>query len=371
MTRYDEQQTMTSNGFFDTLDLQDTFRLVHGDKIDFSFRKQSRIDRMYVNEALHGSVKSFSHISVLGRELDHKMIEIEIAESIEIGKGYWKFNTSLLRDKEYTEMIKNTIREEKEELHSGVWDSVADWWEYLKYLLRVLTIDYCKQKEKRRRQYLAVLKREMENLESDIFFNIDSENARAQVQDIYTILEKEEARRAEGCRVRARIPNFETSEPSIAYLSGMEKSKGGRNLIYALKDPQGHVKSGSENVIKIAHEFYTDLFTSQHMDEEVQHTILEKLDQTVPSVLKRKCDEQITKDELSNSLRSMQNNKSPGSDGFPAEFWKFFWSEVSDEFLMVVDWVYDTGRLTKSMSEAIIRLLYKKGDRMDIRLTAK
>ena len=38
-----------------------------------------------------------------------KMIEIEIAEDIEIGKGYWKFNTSLLRDKEYTEMIKNTI----------------------------------------------------------------------------------------------------------------------------------------------------------------------------------------------------------------------------------------------------------------------
>ena len=120
MMYYDEQQTMSSNGFFEALDLQDTFRLVHGDKIDFSYGNQSRIDRIYVNEALHGNIKNYNHISVLGRELDHKMIEIEIAEDIEIGKGYWKFNTSLLRDKEYTEMIKNTIREEKEELHSGV-----------------------------------------------------------------------------------------------------------------------------------------------------------------------------------------------------------------------------------------------------------
>ena len=100
----------------------------------------------------------------------------------------------------------------------------------------MITINYCKEKEKKRRDYLAVLRREMEILENDVFYNIDSENARVQLQEIYSILEKEDARRAEGCRVRARVPNFETSEPSIAYLSSMEKSKGGRNLIYALKD---------------------------------------------------------------------------------------------------------------------------------------
>ena len=62
---------------------------------------------------------------------------------------------------------------------------------------------------------------------------------------IYHLLEKEEARRAEGCRVRARVPNFEGKEPGIAYISRMEKSASGRNLIYALKDSQGRVRYGT------------------------------------------------------------------------------------------------------------------------------
>ena len=241
MLDYDIRQTTLSEAFFETLELEDAYRLIHGDKIEFSFAKKSRIDRIYVNESFHGKIKSFNFTTVLGRELDHKMMELEIAEDIELGRGYWKFNTSLLKDNDYTEMIKETIRTAKLELHSGEWDNVADWWEYLKALIRMITINYCKDKEKRRRDYIAVLRREMEILENDIFYNINSENARAQLQEIYSILEKEDARRAEGCRVRARVPNFETSEPSIAYLSSMEKSKGGRNLIYALKDEQGQL----------------------------------------------------------------------------------------------------------------------------------
>ena len=63
----------------------------------------------------------------------------------------------------------------------------------------------------------------------------------------------------------------------------------------------------------------------------------------------------------------MPNGKSPGSDGLPAEFWKFFWSEISNDFKLVTDNIYQTGKLTNSMSGGIIKLLYKKGDRFDVR----
>ena len=40
------------------------------------------------------------------------------------------------------------------------------------------------------------------------------------------------------------------------------------------------------------------------------------------------CDIDITMEECGKSLKALQNNKSPGSDGFTTEFYKFFWSDI-------------------------------------------
>ena len=369
MNDYDKAQANISNPVFEALGLDDAFRLRHGDKIDYSFKRQSesRIDRIYVNEPLQGKIKDCKYKQVLGRERDHRMVEVNVIEEIELGKGYWKFNTSLLRDDIYTQLIKGTIAEAKLELNNGEWDNIEEWWEYLKMLLRTVTIDYCKDKEEKRKDYMAVLYRKITILENDLFYNIDKEKTETELSEVKKQIEKEEQRKAEGHRIRARVPNFETEEGNIAYLSQMEKWQSGRNLIYALKDNQDNIKLGTQNVLNIAHEFYKDLFTSQPMDEQAQNEILSKLDKQVPEPLKIKFEQEITIEELTDSVRKMANGKSPGSDGFPAEFWKFFWKDIENEFKSLVDWIYTTGKLTNSMSGAIIRLLYKKGDRLDVK----
>ena len=138
------------------------------------------------------------------------------------------------------------------------------------------------------------------------------------------MLEEEEARRAEGHRVRARVPDFEGKEPGIAYISKMEKFRAGRNLIYALRDKEGRVRYGTKGVLDIAYDFYTDLYTSQGTDAQIQDRILGALDASLSEGSRDMCDARVTIEELAESLRGLQNGKSPGSDGFPAEFWKFF-----------------------------------------------
>ena len=44
----------------------------------------------------------------------NKMVFVEIDEGLEMGKGYWKFNTSNLRDQKYNDEIKQTWAEIKE-----------------------------------------------------------------------------------------------------------------------------------------------------------------------------------------------------------------------------------------------------------------
>ena len=53
----------------------------------------------------------------------------------------------------------------------------------------------------------------------------------------------------------------------------------------------------------------------------IQGRNISKLDTDTAETL----DKEISETEVLNVLKAMKNNKSPGSDGFTAEFYKFFW----------------------------------------------
>ena len=45
------------------------------------------------------------------------------------------------------------------------------------------------------------------------------------------------------------------------------------------------------------------------------------------------CEGIISEDEVFKSLKSMENNKSPGNDGLSKEFYECFWNEIKNPFL--------------------------------------
>ena len=47
-----------------------------------------------------------------GYRRDHSLVKLSLnLNKIQMGKGYWKFNNSLLKDNEYIRQIKNVIKE--------------------------------------------------------------------------------------------------------------------------------------------------------------------------------------------------------------------------------------------------------------------
>ena len=44
----------------------------------------------------------------------------------------------------------------------------------------------------------------------------------------------------------------------------------------------------------------------------------------------------ISEDEVFKSLKSMENNKSPGNDGLSKEFYECFWNEIKNPFLAFI-----------------------------------
>ena len=75
-------------------------------------KKQARLDFYLVSETLFQFV--IDSDIVAGYRTDHSgiILKLKLQEN-ERGRGYWKFNNTLLKDKKYIEEIKNTIEEVK------------------------------------------------------------------------------------------------------------------------------------------------------------------------------------------------------------------------------------------------------------------
>ena len=70
-------------------------------------------------------------------------------------------------------------------------------------------------------------------------------------------------------------------------------------------------------------------------------------------------DGKLTIDEISSSLKSMKNNKSPGIDRFPAEFCKVFWSKLKFVIFRALNSGYGNGEMSTSLKQCIISSIAK------------
>jgi hypothetical protein len=96
------------------------------------------------------------------------IVSIPIATDVQttVGKGLWKFNNSLLADKEYTGQIKNK-NGEWEDKYTYLKDKGLKW-EIIKSEIRSHTIGYCSIKNKEKKAYENELLKELREIEIEM-----------------------------------------------------------------------------------------------------------------------------------------------------------------------------------------------------------
>ena len=72
------------------------------------------------------------------------------------------------------------------------------------------------------------------------------------------------------------------------------------------------------------------------------------------------CEGIVSEDEVFKSLKSKDNNKSPGNDGLSKEFYECFWDEVKKPFLASIHKAFLNQELSTSQKQAVIKMLEKK-----------
>ena len=85
-------------------------------------------------------------------------------------------------------------------------------------------------------------------------------------------------------------------------------------------------------ILKQTKQFYEKLYKKQdclkrvNLSTEIPYNDIPKS----PENQKQSLEEEISLPELTSTLTRMQHNKSPGSDGFTADFFKVFWIDVGN-----------------------------------------
>ena len=73
----------------------------------------------------------------------------------------------------------------------------------------------------------------------------------------------------------------------------------------------------------------------------------------------------LLKHECLIALKKMSNNKTPGTDGLTAEFYKYFGSDIEDVVVDSFNYGFQTGRFSISQRRGIISLIPKKNKNLE------
>ena len=118
------------------------------------------------------------------------------------------------------------------------------------------------------------------------------------------------------------------------------------------------IKTDPFNILSEQKLFYQDPCTSKNIKVDSTQTaksFLSNLD--IPRLTeeqKLSCEGKITPEECAAVLENFQNNKSPGNDGIPVEFYKKFWSLLSESFMKCVNECFESGEMSLSQKQAVI-----------------
>lgn len=343
------------------LGLIDYYRILNPDKKIFTWRrktpfKQGRLDYILISENLSNITETVSIKS--GYRSDHSVVVYELKfNSFVRGKGLWKFNNNLLHDKIYVEKVKKLIVSVKDQYNNSIDESA--FLDILLMEIRGITISYSsyrkRENDKIEKQLISDIN-ELEN-STDFDFSLLEEK-----QATLETLRKEKLR---GHFIRSRAKWIDEGEKPTKYFCHLESRNFLNKIIKKVFVSEEKILYKQSEIMEEVKSFYEKLFKnsdSELVDIDIQSVVqpldIPKLDNITADFL----DRDISEREILNVLKGMKNNKSPGSDGFSAEFYKFFWNDLKIYITSAINHIFVHGQLPVSQRLGIISCL-PKGDK--------
>ena len=334
--------------------------------------QMGRLDYFLVSEEL----TNFSRDEkiIYGYRSDHSAIVISLVfNEIVRSKTFWKFNNSLLNNSDFINEIKQVISKVKkqyaalpynldniESIENETFQTVINPQLFLDILLleiRSTTVSFSSALKKKENNTAYKLESEIQILENeDPVENFDVINLKQ--EELKTIREK----KLKGTLIRSKARWVEHSEKPSRYFCNLENRNFISKRMKSLIDKNENVLTDFNAIKNEVLNFYSKLYESK--EDTVQNVNLdERLGDGVRKLMDNEANSLeglITIEEAAVVLNNMKNNKSPGSSGFTAEFFKFFWLDLRYFVVRSINYGFSIKELSATQKEGIITCIPKK-----------
>ncbi|GBG61726.1 hypothetical protein CBR_g23241 [Chara braunii] len=309
--------------------------------------------------------------------LDHKPVLaiLRLGGGLKKEAGFFRLNTENLKNPAVLDWCKR---------HWEDWEKTREWfaseeeWVQLGFRMVTRALDafsriLAKQRNREEQECLALIEEVEDQMGRDPLTNIYWERRRINGVKKLEIIQIEQQ---EAWAKRAR-------ERGMAQVDRMTKDTFHRlcpphshSKIRALQHPfnaQADLVVTTEAMSQFAAEYYLDILTSRRPPEESlvemqnQGNMWQHTSEALTQQQRLSLDRPFTLEELKEATKSMARGKSPGDDGLLVEFFEATWGQVGPILLSLFNKVLEGGRLTEDMCRGVITLLYKKGDKLNVR----
>ncbi|KAL2623954.1 hypothetical protein R1flu_008199 [Riccia fluitans] len=137
-----------------------------------------------------------------------------------------------------------------------------------------------------------------------------------------------------------------------------------------LRDTEDREIIDERSILDYVHKYYADLYsqpTVSFAEIREQDAALNFVNHRVTEDDNHRLTEVPRAEELSNTVKSLPLEKSPGEDGLPVEVLRELWEEIGTGCLQFIQEAWKSKRIGKYNSGAVIKLIPKNTRKEDLK----
>ncbi|KAI8521369.1 hypothetical protein Bbelb_011230 [Branchiostoma belcheri] len=324
------QDVVQLSDLCEDLGLKDAWRSEFPSRLDYTWRSptnnsRSRLDRIYVPSP---AISSSEIIACPFSDHDAVLTSLTLEPDTQMGPGVCKCNVKVLEDVLFDNEFKDLYPQWRAQKGDLSW---REWWDSTKRRIKDLVSSHSKRRYEEAKDSLNKLNQE----------------------------------RMTGQRLRSRIQHIENDEKPSRLFFKTERQEGQKKVIKVIRKPDGVVVDTPEEILDTFQSFYSKLYEEGQIDMSEQKYFLNQLQASLQEESKDALERDLTLFELEEALKDMANNKSPGSDGLPREFYLRYWEIIGRDILEVFKEGLAEEQLSPLQREGVITLLEKPGEKLN------
>ena len=322
----------------------DIWRYLHPSTNSFTWLRwnglvASRIDLIGCPYAWISSVRCCDILPFLFSDHCPLFFSVSVPDAISPGPGLWKLNSLVLDEPEFVLLISNFWSFWRSRIFS--FSSLADWWDAGKAEIKKLSVDYCRNRARGKREERDLLSRLVSFLKEKL--DAGATFCLAPYHTALSNLGKLDLEAARGAQVRSRVRWTEEGEVSSAYFFWLIKKQSADRLVAALRCSDGTVVNSAPDLVECFSQFYSDLFSAEPVDLDAQDVLLSNVSAHLSFSERDDCEGLLSVEECFAALQGMARRKAPGSDGLPMEFYLKFWCLLGSDLVRVLNSCFSAG----------------------------